>query len=213
MQVCNNFDRLAKGGGQNRKDKGGGRYPGETARLVKQHILSVAPQLFLPVEDCEPRYQSMPLISQLSCSICSLVLNQPVELACGSTVCAGCCLQWIKSTKLPGIPCPCCCDDELNSSTVKPPAPLLISLLSDLLLTCYKCGKPVKAGKYTKHTESKCELFSEPTVNSPSRVTLKDVLTKPLSTPATPMERRVTEHLVRRLLDESPEERVIRVPG
>ena len=48
-------------------------------------------------------------------------------------------------------------------------------------------------------------------MNSLSRVTLRDVLSKPLSTPATPIERRVTEHLVQWLLDESPEE-VIKVP-
>ena len=146
------------------------------------------PQSFLPAEDHEPQYQSTPLISQLSCSICSLVLNQPVELACGSIVCVDCFQRWIKNTKPPGIPC---YDD------VKQPSPLLLSLLSDLLLACYKCRKVVKAGKYTKHTESKCGLFCEPTVNSPSKVKLKDVLSKPLSTPAIPMERRVTVHLVR----------------
>ena len=84
MQVGNNFDRLAKGGGQKRKDKSGGRYPGETARLVKEHVLSVAPELFLPTEDSESQYQSTPLLSQLSCLICSSVLHQPVLLACGT---------------------------------------------------------------------------------------------------------------------------------
>ena len=81
---------------------------------------------------------------------------------------------------------------------------------SELLLHCIKCGKLVKASEYIKHCDNNCELFSHPVMNSPSKVTLHDVLSKPVSTPATPMERRVTEHLVRRLLDESPEEKVIK---
>ena len=212
VQVCQNFDHLAKGGGQSRKDKCAGRYSGEPVKSILKHIQSVAPESFLPSDESVPQYESKPLMSQLSCSICSMVLNQPVELACGSIVCACCCRQWIKLSKPPSIPCPSCYDDELNSSTIRSPPPLLVTLLSDLLLHCAKCGKLVKTSKYLKHTESNCEQFTQPVMNSPSKVTLKDVLSKPVSTPATPMERRVTEHLVRRLLDESPEENIIKVP-
>ena len=141
-----------------------------------------------------------------------MVLNQPVELACGSIVCASCCRQWIKYSKPPSIHCPSCYDDELNSSTIRSPPTLLVTLLSELLLHCIKCGKIVKASEYIKHSDNNCELFSQPVMNSPSKVTLHNVLSKPVSTPATPMERRVTEHLVRRLLDESPEEKVIKLP-
>ena len=62
-----------------------------------------------------------------------------------------------------------------------------------------------------KHLESNCENFYQPVMNSPSKITLRDVLSKPVTIPATPTERRVTEHLVRRLLDESPEEQTIKV--
>ena len=72
-----------------------------------------------------------------------------------------------------------------------------------------KCVKAVKADKYT--TQS-CELFLQPVQNSPSKVTLKDVLTKPVSTPATPVERKMTEHLVWRLLDKRTEGNMIIVP-
>ena len=175
-----------------------------------KHIDDTAPESFLPAEESTPQYESKPLITQLSCSICCMVLNQPVELACGSIICASCCCQWIKYSDPQNIPCPSCYDDELNSFTITPPPPLLLTLLSDLQLHCTKCGKLVKASEYIRHRDNNCELFSQPVMNSPSKVTLKDVLSKPLSTPATPMERRVTEHLVRRLLDESPEE-VIKV--
>ena len=78
------------------------------------------------------------------------------------------------------------------------------------MLSCNRCGKLVKTDEYTRHLSSNGETFSRPVLNSPSKVTLKDVLTRPVSTPATLMERKVTEHLVRRLLDESTGE-VIKV--
>ena len=194
------------------KTEDGGRYSGETARSILKHIKDTAPESFLPAEESVPQYESKLLISQLSCSNCCMVLNQPVELTCGSIVCASCCCQWIKYSKPPSIPCPTCYDDELNSSTIRPPPPLLTTLLSDLLLHCAKYAMLVEVSEYIRHLDINCEQFSQPVMNSPSKVTLKDVLSKPVSTTATPMERRVTEHLVRRLLDESPEEKVIKVP-
>ena len=163
--------------------------------MILKHIEDTAPESFLPAEESVPQYEQKPLINQLFCLICCMVLNQLVELACGSIVCASC-RQWIKHTKPPCIPCLSCYDDQLSSSTIRPPTPLFITLLYDLLLHCAKCGKLVKASEYKRHMDNNCELFSQPVMNSPSKVTLKDVLSKPVSTPATPMERRVTEHLV-----------------
>ena len=47
-------------------------------------------------------------------------------------------------------------------------------------------------------------------VNSPSRMTLRDVLSKPAAVPPTPAEKKVANHLVKRLLNDNPEQ-VIRV--
>ena len=149
-----------------------------------KHIQDMAPESFLPAEESVPQYESKPLIFQLASSICCMVLNQPVELACGSIVCGSCCCQWIKYSKPPSIPCLSCYDDELNSSTIRPPPPLLVMLLSDLQLHCARCAKLVKVSEYIRHLDSNREQFSQPVMNSPSMVTLKDILSKLVSTPA-----------------------------
>ena len=209
-QVCQHFDRLTKGGGQNQKGKRGrGRPSGETPLSILEHIHHIAPESFLPDEDKVPLYESES--SQLSCPICCTVLDQPVELACGSIICASCCRQWIQHSQTSTVSCPSCYDHQLSSASIRPSPSLVLTLLADLVLHCTRCGKLVTTNQYTRHLNSNCESFSRPVVNSPSKVTLKDVLTRPVSTPATPMERKVTEHLVRRLLDEGTGE-VIRVP-
>ena len=141
---------------KNIKGKCGGRHSGETARVILKHIEDTAPESFLLAEESVPQYEQKPLINQLFCSICCMVLNQLVELACGSIVCASC-RQWIKQTKPPCIPCLSCYDNQLSSSTIRPPPPLHITLLSDLLLHCAKCGKLVST-KGTWTTTVNCSL-------------------------------------------------------
>ena len=108
------------------------------------------------------------------------------------------------------ISCPCCYDHQLDSTTIHPPPPMVTSLLSGLLVTCIKnCGRLVRAGQYTKHLDSKCTEYFHIQVNSPSRMTLRDVLSKPAAVPPTPAEK-VANHLVKGLLNDNLEQ-VIRV--
>lgn len=172
-------------------------------------IESTAPESYLPEGETMPEYKETPLLSQLACS---LVLDQPVELACGFIICVRCCCKWIRYNATSSVACPCCYNHQLDSSAIRPPPPLVLTLLSDLLLHCRKkCGKLVQASSYRRHIQCNCENFYQPVMDSPSKITLKDVLSKPVSIPATPTEMKVTEHLVRRLLDKSPEEQMIRV--
>ena len=135
-----------------------------------------------------------------------------MELACGFITCASCCCKWIRYNTTSSVACLCCYNHQLDSSAIRPPPSLVLTLLSDLLLHCRKkCGKLVRAGSYKKHIECNCENFYQPVMDSPSKITLKDVLSKPVSIPATLTERKVTEHFVRRLLEKSPEEQTIRV--
>ena len=77
MQVCNHFEGIAKGGGQNQKARSNrGRPAGETPASIIEHIESTAPESYLPGESI-PQYKETPLLSQLACSICSLVLDKP----------------------------------------------------------------------------------------------------------------------------------------
>ena len=110
--------------------------------------------------------------------------------------------------------CPCCYNHHLDSSAIRPPPPLVLSLLSGVIVYCgMKCGKQVRLDHYDRHLAGNCQGHYIPSVNSPSKMTLKDVLAKPATLPATPAEVRAAEHLVRCILEErSPEEKVVRVP-
>ena len=98
--------------------------------------------------------------------------------------------------------CPCCNDHTLNSETILPPSQLLMSLLNDLVVSCTKkCGSVVKLANYGYHLSSNCRSCCED-VNSPSKVTLRDVISKPSTSPATPVELKATCHLVKRLMQQ-----------
>ncbi len=96
--------------------------------------------------------------------------------------------------------CPCCRDHTLSSATIHPPSHLLMSLVNDLVVSCIrKCGSKVKFGKYEEHLRSNCRNNCE-NVDSLSKVTLRDVLSKPSTLPATPVEVKAAHHLVKRLI-------------
>ena len=115
------------------------------------------------------------LTKKLTCSICSGIV---IQLTCEHIICSD--FQMTSSLK-----CPCCTDHTLSSSTV-PPLPLLMSLLNDLLLSCVrKCGNLVKLKHYEDHLNGNCSSHYE-VMNSPTKVTLRDVLCKPSTTPASP---------------------------
>ena len=140
IQVCEHFTNIAKGGGQNKKlTKNRGRPTGETSKELLHHIDSIAPASLFSVDVYKLEYHTPSLSDQLSCPICTAVLDQPVELSCGAIVCFHCCSNWVMhctSARLP-TPCPCCYDHPLDSTTVRPP-PQLIILCSQ---TCFLAAR------------------------------------------------------------------------
>ena len=79
------------------------------------------------------------------------------------------------------------------------------------MVHCTKnCGKMVKLGSYTKHLKDQCRSHYE-VINSPS---IKDILSRPTSLPATPAEKKIAEHLVRKIMSCQGEsdEGVVRLP-
>ncbi len=191
---------MSKGGGQNKKkNKGRGRPEGETPKAVMHHIRSVAPPSPLP-DNKDPQFLHSPNINKLLCSLCQKVAFQPIELSCNSMVCSACCCKAIQASG--SVNCPCCSDHPLTSQTVRPPSSLFMSLVHDLLVKCAKgCGGAVRLQDYMKHCDSKCNSFRH-NLESPSKVTLKDVLAKPSTSPATPAEVKAAHSLVKRLLNQ-----------
>ena len=184
------LQQLSKGGGQNLKAaKHRGRQSGEAPRAVIEHIKLITPPL--PLEDQNPHFISTPLTKKLTCSVCSGIVNRPVQLSCECIVCSDCCCKAIQTTYSP-----CCTEHTLSSSTIHPPSPLLMSLVNDFLISCVrKCGKTVKLQKYEKHLKGSCKSHYEE-MSSQSKVTLRDVLSKPSTSPATPAEVKAAHHLV-----------------
>ncbi len=188
---------MAKGGGRNLKaTKCRGRPAGETPRAVIDYIWSIAPTSPLQYDDLQ--FLSSPMLKKLLCPLCLKVAFRPVELSCDHTVCSSCCCQVIQASC--SLKCPLCSDHTLSSQTIHPPSSLFMSLMNDLLVKCIKgCGGAVRLQDYSQHCESNCSNFRE-NLNSPSKITLKDVLAKPSSSPATPVEVKAAHSLVKRLM-------------
>ena len=172
---------------------------GQSADVITttlDHLEVTAPPLLFPVED-HPDYQTTAVSTDLSCLTCSDVLERPLQLACGDIFCYNCCQTWIYSCPTSPTPCPCCHDHHLGRTTIRSSLPVVVSLLSSLLVICSRgCGRLVRADQYIKHVDSKCEGYYHLQVNSPSKITLRDVLSKPTQTPPTPAEKQAAEHLV-----------------
>ncbi len=150
-----------------------------------------------PSEDPHPQFIVTSVTEKLVCSICLDVVQTPVNLLCDNTVCALCCCKHIQHRY--SLQCPCCNRHTLSSETISTPSPLFLSLLSESIVVCYrKCGNMMKLQDYTAHLNNHCG--SHHANNSPSKVTLKDVLSKPSTSPATPVEYQAAQHLVRRLM-------------
>ena len=94
-------------------------------------------------------------------------------------VCLDCCCKWIQFT--PSLSCPCCYIHSLNSSTIHPASPLIVSLIEGLLTNC-------RRKKY----------LGDSTLN----MTIKDVLS---SQPHHLLHLliRATGHLVRKIINQN----------
>ena len=178
-----------------------GRPSGETPKALLQHLQSMASPSYLPEEDPTPQYHiSDSLMEKLRCPICTYLLDRPLEISCGAVVCLDFCCKWIQCT--PSLACHCCYGHPLNSLTIYPPSPLIASLVDDLLINCNRhCKKIVRAAQYRDHLAANCQGYYHQLVDSPSKMTIKDVLTKPTTSPATPVEIRAAGHLVRRIME------------
>ena len=173
-----------------------------TTALIHQ-IQAVAPPSMVD-EQCDYKFtHSSVCQSDVECPMCLCVLDRPVELHCGPLVCAGCCSQWIQSFGHPATPCPCCySSDPLSIVDIRPPPPLVVKLLGNLLV--HKC---------TDHNHFACEVYS----SQPSccccisyiyvpPITIQDMLSHPPKTPVLESERQIAGKIVTRLLHSSPDD-------
>jgi len=155
----------------------------------------------MPTQDPSPScFRPSPQTQKLTCCICLSLLNRPVQLSCDSLICVNCCCDAIRMSY--SLDCPCCYNHTLSQSTVSRPSAIVLSFLSEVMVSCMKgCNKAVRVHNYEQHLIGNCKGHYED-LNSPSKVTLRDVLSKPTTSPASLAEMKATSHLVQRYLNQ-----------
>ena len=172
-----------------------------TTALIHQ-IQAVAPPSMVD-EQCDYKF-TYPFVCQsdVECPMCLCVLDRPVELHCGPLVCAGCCSQWIQSFCRPATPCPCCySSDPVSIADIRPPPPVVVKLLGNLLVQCRRCNNNTRAENYTLHTQSGCDQY----IYVPP-ITIQGMLSHPPKIPVLESERQIAGKIVTRLLHSSPDD-------
>ncbi len=113
-----------------------------------------------------------------------------------------CCKSWVQFHCSHTLSCPSCYDQRLDSTHISAPPDMVVSLLQGLLVHCKRrCGKIVRVENYHKHLQGQCSSHYHLSVDSPSKLTIGEVLSRPSASPATPAEVKVAGHLVRKLMD------------
>ena len=204
--MCEHLEAVTRGGRHKRARKNHGCPGGCSPAAAIQQLVRNQPR-FIDSQD-EVEYTSSEQMANLLCPLCCGVLDQPVELACDRLVCASCCCRWIEVSGEVG--CPCCYDHHLDHLTVRRPTAVIYDLLGSMKLSCSNCHRTATAQQYKLHQESHCHGHYE--VSSLSRVSARDILQRPTTAPTLPVERRVAEHLMRRLLSESGDTSVLQIP-
>ena len=70
----------------------------------------------------------------------------------------------------------------------------------------------MRLDNHDRHTAGNCHGYYHDQVDSPSKMTLREILEKPVTLPATPAEVKIAGQLVRRMLDGDPQNQLVRVP-
>ena len=201
--MCEHFRSLQAGGGRHVTS---GRPRTNSCKDLVSKLHDVAPPSFNTTG-------SIPSTSHtnvdIQCTICGHTLDRPVELGCGNLVCLECTTRSIFS----GCQgCPCCHVTQLPEH-YSTPSKVTMTVLGGQLVECTMgCNRTVRADQFQQHLKSKCQGFYEHSTHSPSRTTLSDLLGKDTSTPTTHTEKRVAQHLIKRLMAEAQDSTLLQVP-
>ena len=172
--MCDYFLTLAKSGGQNCKT----RKSRPETRCCNQYTRATWHNSTTITIPCSwPEYEATAVSNDLSCPICSAVLEWHLQLACGNIICYSCCYRWTTATLSGPISSPCCYNHQLDSITIHPPPTMVTDLLSGLLVTYSKeCGRSTPntwramawgttTSKWILHQEWPFEMFCQSQLN------------------------------------------------
>lgn len=207
-EVCDVLSPLNRGGRPKKSSKKRGRPPQESNKGIANTVIKNAPESWRASEPLSlPRF--LPPATNLSlsdfqCALCLCIVNQPVETPCRKLICATCISEHVRGANLSDMPCPCCKQSHsITSSSFPPASEVVLKVIEALLLHCDKplCTAVVELKHLRDHVESGCQ--NTLTTYSPSKLTIGQVLSRPLQSPPTVVEQKAAAKVVQRLMHTS----------
>lgn len=138
-------------------------------------------------------FLSTPTLSDLICTICQCIPNEPVEIStCRHYMCKSCIASSCENGDI--LACQCT-NTAIKASHLNSPPALVIKLYENLLVSC-KCRQVIELKTLEQHLASKCTKVEIP---PPSNVTVHNLLQSICDTPSQ-MQTHTTGLLVDKLL-------------
>ena len=119
---------------------------------TQYYLWKIAPPPIFSHDNCPPvaSQNSLSVLSQLKCQLCSNLLTQPLELPCSALVCTKCIVEWVAATG--AEKCPCCSDDDpLLSSRIRPASNQILLLFADISGALCQLQQRCEADAYEAH--------------------------------------------------------------
>ena len=144
-------------------------------------------------------------LCHLQCSLCANIVDQPVETPCRKLVCSTCVVSLLRSCSIDHFPCPSCKGThEITVSSFPEATEVVMKVAGELLVTCDRvgCSEVVPLKNLRTHMNSGCTYAFH--TFSPSKLTVGQILSRPLTSTPTTAERRAATSVVKRLMGSSP---------
>lgn len=207
-QICLHFKTKQRGGRKRKNNTGAGR-PKKIASVKHSHTKIEIPQEIIssPIINTTPelaRFCDPP--PDLLCPICKEILHQPLQSACQHYFCHECIRTWLEHAGENGK-CPVCTIPTSVKTLEKAPR-LLLNILRSLLVRCSICKDPFPLEQLYEH-ETNCRNYNAQL----SRVTLPQILQKPLTVPLDKDEEALATQLIKRKLEYSDRSHIFMKTG
>ena len=128
-----------------------------------------------------------------------------MKTPCNNLVCAECISSLVLDVKS-SLPFPYCKDcHELSPTMFVPASDVVLKVLGALLVRCDKttCTAVLSLQHLAEHIKSGCKVHTVSSL-SPPKLTMKQILSRPLESPPTVVEQKAAANIVKRLLHTSP---------
>ena len=200
-KVCCFLKKKSTGGRPKKMTMNRGRPLPFTTRIMRDAPNSM--KSFIPLQPSRFLPTTFVAIEDLQYSICNYIVDQPVETPCRKLVCSLCIVRLFRlCDDVASLPCPSCKEvHEISNSSYPPVSKVVVKMLGELLLTCDEtsCSDIVALKNLKKHVTSGCKHDTHNTF-SPSKLTVRQIISRPLTSPPTSAEKTAASRVVKRML-------------